>query len=150
MVAFYPAFVFDSALGRSPRESRIPTNHFLLFHVASSFLSLGGIMIATSSVAHVINFVFCLAGARLLWLLPDEYLAHCVIAAFPTRQYPLPPTGDLGRAAKIFLSATLLFWFTQANLPPLGQILPMLWSLIEGTLCWFWGFVWQTIWNAWN
>jgi len=84
-----------------------------------------------------------------LWLLPDEYLAHCVVAAFPQRQVQWAATADLGRAAKIFLSATILFWFTQLNAPPLGELLSISWSWIESCLIAFWSFVGETIWNAW-
>jgi hypothetical protein len=88
--------------------------------------------------ASLINFVIALGSTRLLWLIPDDYLARCVITAIPTTT-PQMPTKSLGLSAKVFLSAVILYTFTLATAPGLGP---------EDLLCGFWSFVFKTIWQA--
>lgn len=102
-----------------------------------------------SSTAHVFNFLVTTCSAYFLWSIPDEHVARCVVAALPgyARQ---APTGQLGRAAKFFLSAALVLVLVNSGAPSLGQLLSFTWQAIEGVLIAFWSFAWQTIWQSWS
>ncbi|MBX9719793.1 MAG: hypothetical protein K2X81_00220 [Candidatus Obscuribacterales bacterium] len=99
-----------------------------------------------SNTIHTLNFVLCLAGAKILWLIPDKDLARSVIEAMPAAS-DNEPSPSIGRAAKLFLTAALVYCFVQASPPTCGQLLETAWSICEHSACWCGSLVLQTLWR---
>jgi len=94
-----------------------------------------------------LTLIACLFAGRIVWLAPDEHIARCLVAAFPTLGH-VPPSAPLGRAVKLFVTAVLLFYFVECDAPGLGILGNTLKLSVEHSVCAFCTFVFQTIWNA--
>jgi hypothetical protein len=97
--------------------------------------------------SYLLSFVICLASGRVLWSIPDDHMARCVQAAFPGCS-KLPASNSLGRSAKAFLGAMLLFVFAQSRCPGAGILFGAAWSLVENVACSACSFVFHTVWSA--